>query len=761
MAKVAYEYFKVNPWKIEEEGFKPERNKVAESVFSIANEYMGVRGYMEEGVSCDSLLGSYFNGIYEYGDVDESVHYKGIVNQTHFMVNSVDWLYTRIYIDGEKLDVNKAEIKDFKRTLDFKKGDFTRTFILITKDRKEIRFTFKRFVSMNTPNYGYQRIEVEAINKAIEVEIITGLDFSILHWGKHNYWNVIKQEYHDNFAGCIGETIMTKQKVFSGYQLQTNIDLTPEPFKEKKVVGHRIKVKLAENKKIIIDKNVTNIAEKKPEKTADSLWDEGLNKLNKQESYSSQFQKNVEYWSKIWSDFDIEIEGDEKNQQGIRFCIFQLQQTYNGVDPENNIGAKGLTGEAYSGHTFWDTETYCLPFFIFNNPEAARNLLMYRYNTLEEAKKRALQLDCKGACYPIATLNGEEACTLWQHASLQFQPSTGVAYGIWHYVKNTGDIKFLYNFGLEMLIEISRFLVSRGQWNSDHTKFGYYCVMGPDEFQMMVNHNSYTNFMAKKTFEYALEVLDDLKAYNYKQYELLINKLKLQDKEVEEFKTCAEEMYIPYDEETLLYEQHEGFFDLPHVDVDSIPVEDFPLYENWSYDRLYRNDMIKQPDVLMFMFLHNQEFSRACKKANYEYYEPRCIHESSLSPSVHSILAAELDKIDEAVKFFEFATRMDIDDYNRNTSEGLHTTSIAAAWLNIVYGFGGFRSDGEDLILNPVIPDKWKGYRFKFKYRGNLITVKVTNKEVDITCDKGEINLVVYGKKYSIKTEPLKIEVKK
>ncbi len=761
MAKIASEYFKVNPWKIEEEGFNPERNRVAESIFSIANEYMGVRGYMEEGVSCDSLSGSYFNGIYEYGQVDESVQYKGIVNQAHFMVNSVNWLYTRIYLDGEQLDLNNADVREFKRILDFKTGDLTRTFILITGDRKEVKFIFKRFISMNMPNYGYQHIEIEALNQSIDVEIVTGLDFSILHWEKQNYWNIVKQAAGDSFAGCIGETITSKQQVFSGYQLQINIDIPLHSFKEEKVIGHKLQVNLTKDQKIVIDKQVTNIARRKPEKTMVDLWNEGMDKLNNQEDYSVHMQKNIEYWTTIWKDHDIVIEGDEKNQQGIRFCIFQLQQTYHGVDSNNNIGAKGLTGEAYSGHAFWDTETYCLPFFIFNNPEAAQNLLMYRYNTLDQARKRAPQLDCTGACYPIATLNGEEACTLWQHASLQFQPSTGVAYGIWHYVLNTGDLEFLFDYGLEMLVEISRFLVSRGQWNADHTKFGYYGVMGPDEFQMMVNHNSYTNYMAKKTFEYTLEALADLQVCSSVQYQRLIDKLKLQNFEIGEFKTCAQQMYIPYDADRLLYEQHEGYFDLPHIDVDAIPVEDFPLYKNWSYDHIYRNDMIKQPDVLMFMFLYNQEFSPDCKKANYEYYEPRCIHESSLSPSVHSILAAELDKIDEAVDFFRFATRVDIDDYNRNTAEGLHITSIAAAWVNIVYGFAGFRSDREELVLSPIIPDKWKSYRFKFKYRGSLITIKVTHQEVELVCDGKKMNLIVYGKKYQITSESLRIAVKK
>lgn len=179
--------------------------------------------------------------------------------------------------------------------------------------------------------------------------------------------------------------------------------------------------------------------------------------------------------------------------------------------PSDNIGAKGLTGEAYSGHAFWDSETYCLPFYLFNEPEAARNLLLFRYHTLKQAKARAKDLDCEGACYPIATLNGEEGCNLWQHASTQFQPSTGVAYGIFHYVNVTKDIDFIFDYGMEMLLEITKFLLTRGQWNSRHTHFGFYGVMGPDEFQLMVNHNTYTNYMAKATFDYTLSLLNEFR----------------------------------------------------------------------------------------------------------------------------------------------------------------------------------------------------------------------------------------------------------
>jgi maltose phosphorylase len=428
-----------------------------------------------------------------------------------------------------------------------------------------------------------------------------------------------------------------------------------------------------------------------------------------------------------------------------------MYQTYHGYDPSNNIGAKGLTGEFYNGHTFWDTETYCLPFYLFSNLKAARNLLDYRYATLDAAKERARQLDCRGSCYPVATLNGEEGCSLWQHASLQFQATTAVAYGIRHYAGISGDREFLLGKGVEMLVEISRFLESRGVWNNEGTGFGFYAVMGPDEFHMMVNHNCYTNFLAKKTFEYTEETLACLEAASPENYAVLCQKTGLDAEERKRFSKCAEKMIILYDEDTKLFEQHEGYFNLPHIEISEIPVTDFPLYHHWSYDRIYRTDMIKQPDVLMFLFLFRDDFSKEVIKRNYEFYEPRTIHESSLSPSIHSIFAAELGKYEEAFRFFGFATRMDLDNYNRNTSEGLHTTSIAAAWMNIVYGFGGFRSDGAVSAFNPVLPEQWETYEFRLCYRGIRIRIRVTAEWVSFSTRdrvRESVPLLIYGKPY-------------
>jgi maltose phosphorylase len=752
MAKVADKYLKVDPWAIIEEGFDPERNRTSESIFSLGNEYMGVRGYAEEGYSGDSLQGSYFNGLNEQLDIGN--HYKGIIHSLRYMVNAVDWLYTRIAVDGEQLDLAKSSVSDYVRTLDLRRGTYRRELIWHLNDGKKLKVVFTRLVSMTMSHLGLQQVEFEPLNFSGSIDICAGLDFGIIHEERGEcMWNSHRSGEEGAITAIMASTVNTGNKLFSSFSLQSSQPLQLTVIESSKFIGQSFTLELTQGKSTDFTKLVMNYSDSDSTHTLDELWRKGLDlattvsKLNDTQIFADQ----TSYWNGIWETSDIRIEGDPENQQGIRFCVFQLYQTYHGDHPGFNIGAKGLTGEVYRGLAFWDTESYCLPFYMFNNPKAARSLLEFRYKTLPQAIQRAKDVDCEGACYPIATIDGTESCDLWQHSNLQLHVGTAISYGIWHYVKNTGDKDFLHSKGAEMLIQISRFYATRGQWGQRTGEYGYFGVMGPDEFQLMVNNNCYINLMARKSFEYTLDTLRDMKEQVPADFADLAERTGLRDEELTDWKDKAERMRIPVDEVTGVYEEHDGFFDMPHLDIHSIPVTDFPLYSNWSYDRLYRYDMIKQPDVLMFMFLYSGQFSKEAKLANYEYYEPRCIHESSLSPSIHSILASEIGKPEEAYSFFEFATRLDLDNYNRNTREGLHTTSIAAAWMNIVYGFGGMRSDGPRLSFQPSLPERWTLYSFQVTYEGVLLRVEVDKNTVKLQAIQGgSTEVIVYGQSIKV-----------
>jgi maltose phosphorylase len=762
MGKYADKYLKTDPWKIIEEGFDPFHGRVSESVFSLGNEYMGVRGYFEEDYSGDRHIGSFFNGVWEERPIIHVGKYKGLSYRWAFMVNAANWMKTSIIVEGETLDLKTSKISGFVRVLDLKNGTLTRSFTWELIGGKKIKLHFERFVSMSDHNIGGQRIAFEAINFSGTADIETGVDFDVVHeqQGGKCYWDLVKRGQTDGIALALGKTRNSGHQLFSAVRVDGLQAVNTVIFESDRMAGHKFKLQLNQGEVVGFNKVVCNHAVKQSGVDSEKVWLEGIRMAEKYAAftYNALLEKHKAYWHQVWEKLDIVIEGDDENQQGIRFCIFQLHQTYHGQDPSNNVGAKGLTGEQYSGHTFWDSETYCLPFYMFNNPSAARNLIEYRYKTLPQALAWAKEQDCKGASFPFSTIDGTESCPVWWHGNLEIHINAAIVYAIWHYEKICGDMAFVYDEGIELLLHISRMHATRGNWSPDGG-YGFYGVMGPDEFHTFVNNNAYTNVMAKFSFEYTLKVIERMKKESPQRIFGLIKQLGITDKELAEWKVMADKMIIPRDEKTGIYEQHEAFFKLPHLDIHSIPVTDFPLYDNWTLPRIYRYDMIKQPDVLLFMFFFSHQYDLDTKKVNYEYYEPRCIHESSLSPSVHSILAAELGKQEEAYEFFRYATRLDLDNYNRNTREGLHTTSIAAAWMNIVYGYGGMRSDGALLTFAPSIPAVWKSFSFRILYQGALLSVKVDKAKARFATDSKVLKIMIYGKEVTVDALGIDIEL--
>jgi len=762
MAKIADKYFLVDPWKIIEVGFDPSHGRVAESVFSVANEFMGTRGYFEEGYSGDSLLGSYINNIYA-DDIAIAWQYKGLVSHECFIVNCVDWLYTRIFIDGEQLDLAKCKFHDFKRVLDMKTGTLSREFTWETSAGKLLKLSFLRFTSMEISSLGCQKITFEPVNFSGTVEVQSCLDFSTIHesTGK-NYWTVLRKQKAGGIVANLALTSISGQQVFSSFKLNLPSLLETKLIENEKMIGVEFTLPLTKGNPVSIEKMVVNYTDRKSGINLEDVWEQGLALAEKyvRLPFEEALEKHIEHWTNTWDTLDIVIEGDPENQQGVRFCVFNLFQTYHGADSTLNIGGKGLTGEAYGGRIWWDTESHILPFYLFSNPKAARSLIEYRYHHLPQALERAKEMDCAGACYPMSTIDGTECCNWWTHGNLEIHVSAAIPYGIWHYVHLYQDKDFLYTHGIEMLLQSSRYFASRGQWSQLTGEFGLYGVMGADEFHMMVHNNCYTNVMAKKTFEYTLKVIEEMKEKALPELDAVIAKVGLVQSEPDDWRKMAEKMRIPYDEKTGLYEQHDDFFDLPHIDVKAIPHTQFPIYHHWSYDRIFRYDMIKQPEVLLFLFFFSQEYSMETKRLNYEYYEPRCIHESSLSPAIHSIMAAEIGKHEDAFEYARFASRLDLDDYNRNTREGLHITSLAATWLNIVYGFGGLRSDGEKLVFNPSIPKNWTSFSYNILYRGTRLNIKTSRKSAIFTaCTGPAVSVKVFGKEYTVDSKGIELEL--
>lgn len=779
MHKTPIRYFQGDPWTIVETGFDPHYQRVSESIFSLANEFMGVRGYFEEGYSGDHLLGSYFNHLYEMMDIRHDQLFKGLISQGAAMINAVDWLFTRLWLDGEQLDLAKSKFSGFSRKLDMRQGVLTRELVWETASGKKLKLVFLRFTDMQATRIGCQHILFEPLNFSGTIQIRSGLDFNTHYeigagWDQTgeggfqksgqiiNFWNTKRKGVFDNGWAIQAQTVRSGHQLFSSFQLNSNQQLNSSLVEDEKFIGVDFSLNLQQGIKSFVEKVVVN--EWRKTSDVEVLWKHGL-ELTQQYSavtFESALSEHTAFWEKVWDVFDIEIDGDPDVLQGLRFSDFQTYQSYHGENSDLNALCKGLTGEVYFGWVFWDSEIYSHRLMMFVDPAAAKNLLLYRYNRLPQALERAKQLDCEGARFPFATITGTEDSGTWQHVDLEIHADMAVAYAIWHQDKIYPDKPFLYHEGIEMLLQICRFMASVGGWSPIHGDFGFYGVMGPDEFHMMVNHNCYTNVMGKKAFEFTFSVLDEMQREAPAEYQLVISKTGVKPDELEQWKKMAAKMRILKDDSSGVFEQHAGYFDLPHVDIQKMSIDQIPIYKNWAYVKIFRHNMIKQPDVLNLMYFYSQDYTLEEKRANYEFYEARTIHESSLSPSLHAILAAELGKMDEAYKFFAYGARMDLDDYNRNTEQGLHVTSAAGVWASMIFGFGGMRTDGDVLIFNPTIPEQWKSYRFRVYYQGAKIEVIVDQENVKFQVINGpSVTISIYETNYNLNVENLTVKLRK
>lgn len=751
------DYFTPDPWAVILENFDPSISRATESVFSLANGFLAVRGYFDEGYSGDTKIGSYVNGVF-HKKVLRPFWCKGLAHKECYIMPAINWLHTRVTLDGELLDLSVSSFNNLKIALDMKTGVLSREFIWNLISGKRLKVRFLRFLSMDTPNVGCQRIEFEPINFNGVISIRAGLDFSdnFEHTGE-NHWTCSQEDINGNTVSVLASTDCGTMHVFSKLRLNLPEATELQKKQDDKFVGFEFEVSLTESEMVTIDRIVAQQAFFGSEADCSDIWEQGNSAYDNEYadlSFNNLLEKQRDYWSDYWNRSDITIEGNIDDQQGIRYSLFNLHQTLRGAK-----GTGNLLTEMNDGQITWFTETHMLHYYLFNDPLAARKLLQFRYDNLPQAKERAREVDCIGASYPLATIDGTESCTWWEHSMLQIHVNAAIAYGIWHYVNVTGDKDFLYTQGIEMLIEISRFYASRGAYSQLNGDFGFYGVMGPDELHMMVSNNYYTNIIAKKTFEYTAQVLSEMQTDAHEKLINVTEQSGIVRAEIDDFLEKAEKMRIPLEKETGIFEQHEGFFGLPRIDVSNIPCDELPVKNNWAYDRIFRYAMINQPDVLLHMFLYGADYSMDSKRVNYEFYEPKCCHNSSLSRSVHAVLAAELGKSDDVAKYMNFAVGFDMDDHNRNVSEGLNVEAAGSMWLCIVCGFGGLRTDGLIPILNPSIPEEWNSYSFNIQIMGSLIAVKVDQNSVTIKLLSGaRIKVIVFEKEYLVDSNGINIE---
>lgn len=744
-------YLTHDPWQIIEEGFNPHYNKISESVFSIGNGRMGQRANFEEDYSGEMLRGSYVAGVY-YPDKTRVGWWKnGYPEYFAKVLNAPNWIGIHVSIDNQKLDIAKCKVEDFRRVLDMQTGLLSRSFAATFNDGKKVRIESRRFCSMAHGEIGAIRYAITPLNFSSKATFSIYVDADVVNKDANydeKFWEEVYKEASEGRALVTAQTKKTLFHVTTGihYVIETagekatfdriNVE------KREKYAGNVVQMALTEGKETVIYKYAGILSSENHPKeglvdACKKVLDEAVSK-----GFETLFDEHANVWAHKWKECDITIEGDVAAQQGIRFNIFQLTQTYTGEDERLNIGPKGFTGEKYGGSTYWDTEAYCLPFYLGTaEQKVARNLLIYRYKHLEKAIENAAKLGFTNgaALYPMVTMNGEESHNEWEITFEEIHRNGAIAYAIFDYVRYTGDEHYLTEFGLEVLIAISRFWAQRISWSSHRNKYVLLGVTGPNEYENNVNNNWYTNTIAVWTLKYTLQAIAFVKGDDGGRYKEIEKKTAFREEaETEKWNDIIAKMYYPEEPKRGLFIQQDGFLDKELDKVTDLRPEDRPINQKWSWDRILRSCFIKQADVLQGLYFFEDQYSLSTLRENFDFYEPMTVHESSLSPCVHVILASRLGYKQKAYEFYLRTARLDIDDYNNDTEDGCHITSMAGTWLSITKGFGGMRVKDGKLSFNPFLPEHWTSYSFRLEFRKRVIKLKVGKDKVETILESGE-----------------------
>lgn len=732
------DYIKPDSWSIIEEGFDPRRVKSSESLFSIGNGAMGQRANFEETYSGDTFQGSYIAGVY-YPDKTRVGWWKnGYPEYFAKVLNAPNWIGIDVFVNGEALDLYTCKsVDNFRRELNMKEGWLSRSFVATMPNGIQLKVEAVRFLSLELDEIGAIKYEVTPLNANVTISFVPYIDSGITNEDSNwddQFWNTTKLTHTSNQAFIEAHTMKTNFHTCTFMQSQCYInqkayDIEPEMEQTAQKIAFTYKASIEQNQTFSIHKFGGYTVDRNHDKNA--LVSAAKDVLNKaiELRFEGLLETQKKAWESIWDMADITIEGDVKAQQGIRFNILQLNQTYIGKDARLNIGPKGFTGEKYGGSTYWDTEAYCIPFYMATkDQQVARNLLEYRYNHLEKAIENAEKLGFKNgaALYPMVTMNGEECHNEWEITFEEIHRNGAIAFAIYNYQRYTGDYDYIPEKGLEVLIGIARFWYQRATFSSAKNKYVILGVTGPNEYENNVNNNFYTNYIAKWCIDYAVENINKVKLEYTSDYERVMDKVALSESEISQWKKVADGMYFPYSEEHQVYLQQDGFLDKELITVDKLDPNQRPINQHWSWDRILRSPYIKQADTLQGFYFFEDHFSQEELERHFDFYEPFTVHESSLSPCVHSIQAAKLGRMEQAYTFYLRTSRLDLDDYNKEVHEGLHITSMAGTWMSIVEGFGGMRIKNNMLSFEPQIPKQWNAYSFKINFRNQILKVNVT-----------------------------------
>lgn len=757
------QYLQHHEWQIIEEGFNPKHNRISESVCSIGNGRMGQRANFEEQYSGDTLPGSYVAGIY-YPDKTRVGWWKiGYPDYFAKVLNAPNWIGIDIAFDGEPLDLAQCKVESFRRVLDMQKGRLERYVTAQFPDGRRVEIASCRFCSIADDEIGAIRYSVKPLNFSGTLSITPYVNADVINQDSNygeKFWVEVETKTKRSQAYITAETKKTEFQVctgmrFSIFQNGIKVNFDSLRVHKEKYAGRTVDIKCEKGRETVVYKYAAVVSSLNYEKAELLERCQEAVKRAHEKGFEVLLQQQADAWAAKWEEADIRIQGDVAAQQGIRFNIFQLYQTYTGEDERLNIGPKGFTGEKYGGSTYWDTEAYCFPFYLATaDQHVARNLLVYRYRHLQKAIENAEKLGFSGgaALYPMVTMNGEECHNEWEITFEEIHRNGAIAYAIHDYIRYTGEKEYLTEYGAEVLLGIARFWAQRVHFSQPKQQYVIHGVTGPNEYENNVNNNWYTNYIAAWCLRFAGEAMQYVKEAAPEQYSILVGRTAFREQEeLRRWAEIAGNMHFPADEQLGIYLQQEGYLEKELLTAADLPAAQRPINQNWSWDRILRSCFIKQADVLQGMYFFEDHFTEEDIRRNYDFYEPRTVHESSLSPCVHAILAARLRKEEKAYEMYLRTARLDLDDYNNDTEDGCHITSMAGAWMAVVKGFGGMRVFDDTLQFSPMIPSQWNAYAFKLRFRGALLQVKVTKEQAVVSnLSTHNLDIKIYGNLFTI-----------
>ena len=754
-------------WIVSEIKFEEKYIGKTEAIFALGNGYIGLRSANEErylNEKRDLFISGTFN--------------KANKNEVTELPNVADVTEIEILINGKHLMLNASNNKEYVKYLNLKTGELNRTFVYLDEEGNEYSLKFNRFVAQDRLHVIVNRVEITPLSKTANIRFISGINGQVTNTGSQHFNEGEKRVYEYKYIQMLQETsesciTFIQNSAHNIYINGDKIEEKPELSIDRRKVTISNNYDLTQGQTLVIEKfsNIYTTRDITSENlTIEQIRDASLDEIKEisNMSYEILFNSNKEVWSNYWNDQNIVIEGNDYDQLAIRFAQYHLKVMTPSHDNRCGIAAKGLSGEGYKGHSFWDTEIFILPFYTYSKPEIARKLLEYRYLSIGGARKKAKDNGYEGAMYPweSAWLEDGEVTPVWGAVDIVTGKSTkiwsgfieqhitsDITFAIWQYYMVTNDEDFMEKYGYEIMFDTAIFWASRLEWDEIKQRYHINEVIGPDEYKEHVDNDAFTNWLAYWTIETAINYYNKLKESDSEVIRKLESKLSLQNA-MENWTTKLPKIYLPEPRDLdNVIPQNDTFLSLEDIDLTKYKNQEHigSMFKDYNLDQVNKIQVVKQADVVMLLYLLEHKFSKEVKKANYDYYEKRTLHDSSLSLSTHSILASDIDEKDLAYKLFQEATKIDLGENMKTSDHGIHAASLGGLWQIVVNGFGGVRMVGGNLRINPKLPENWSRLSFSFMWKGNKLDIELTKEGIKIEVKDEmleEIEILVYDKKY-------------